>query len=66
MGWKYRTGERVQFGDRVMISKRWAKEHGTASGTVTGLNGFVTVTLTNGSKVDFDMRSLTFVSRSEG
>lgn len=63
MGWKYKTGEWVKIGDRVRISKKWAAEHGANEGIVTGLSGFVTVTLTNDKRIDFDMRSLTFLYR---
>lgn len=60
IGWRYKNnGERVQLGDRVKISKRWAKEHGCDKGEVTGLMGFITVTLNNGRVVDFDARSIT-------
>ena len=65
VGWKYKTGERVLYGDTVRISQRWAKEHGVNEGVVSGLYGFITVKLTNGVAVDFDARSLTFLHRKE-
>jgi hypothetical protein len=64
MGWNYKTGEHVRRGDRVKISKRLAKEHGAEEGSVTDLYGFITVTLTNGVKIDLDARSVTLLSRA--
>ena len=61
MGWKYKgTKQPVKVGDTVALSKRWAKEYGQYA-TVTALHGFITVLLSDGSKVDFDARNLTFV-----
>jgi hypothetical protein len=67
MGWKYKTGERVQVGDRVLVSARWAKEHaeGNREAVVTDDHGFVRVQFVfNAVQIDLDMRSLTFSSRS--
>ncbi len=62
---KYKTGEYVNMGDRVKVSKKWAKEYGSENATVVGKWGFVTVQFDlSTAKVDFDMRSLTFVSRA--
>lgn len=63
-GWKYKSGERVQLGDHVLISKHWAKHHDVKrEAIVTGLQGFVRVELSNDSDIDLDMRSLTFCCR---
>ena len=62
----YKTGERIQIGDTVEISKKWCKENGfeNATATVVDRYGFITVQLSsNGDKIDFDTRSLKFVSR---
>lgn len=61
---KYKTGEYVGLGDVVKVSKKWAKEYGSDTATVVGKWGFVTVQFDlSAVKVDFDMRSPTFVSR---
>lgn len=63
--WKYKTGEFVMDGDKVLVSKKWAEEHngGGRNAIVVGRHGFVTVQFLNGTKIDLDMRSLSFVSR---
>lgn len=72
MGRRYRTGEPAQVGDRVKISRRWAKEYHAEYGYVTelhgvatgrGLDGFLTVNLANGRIVDFDARAVIFCGK---
>lgn len=65
--WKYKNGQFVSIGDKVLVSKKWATEHnnGKREATVCGLQGFITVQLEDQSKVDFDLRSITFVSKKE-
>jgi hypothetical protein len=61
----YKDKSVVRYGDKVLVSKRWADEHanGNRRGTVVGLCGFVCVKFEeNGSEVDFDMRSITNLS----
>lgn len=59
-GFKYKSGNRIQEGDKVLVSKKVADEHagGNRNGTVVGLRGFVTVALANGDRIDLDMRSI--------
>ena len=57
------TTSRISVGDKVLISKAWAKKLRVGrEGVVTELNGFITVLLNNGDEVDFDARSLSLNS----
>lgn len=60
------TQTRVQRKDNVLISRRLAQENKVnRAAIVVGLQGFITVRLSNGEQMDLDARQVTFVSRGE-
>jgi len=61
MGWKYKgTNQQIKQGDIVLVSKRIAQENKVEQrGTVTGLQGFITVRLSDGTSIDLDARQVT-------
>jgi len=65
--YKYKNKPEMGFfakiGDKVSVSKKYAKEFGSDTGIVVNLDGFIVVQFPNGDKVDFDARSVSFVSR---
>lgn len=66
-GWFYRgTKTRVRIGDLVLISRKLATENRVArDAEVVDLRGFITVKLSDNSRMDVDARSLTLISEQK-